>query len=584
MTTLCLHQQISDNWKKYLDSLEKRINESAVYQFTGTPTDPDNPNSKWDPKSIKKTFIVKDPEETSDELDKIEKETLLEKLTPVLIAAGGFLLLKAAGGWALKKLIDIGRWVGGIGSRLLGISKGAADAAAARTAALTGRGSLVGLVRAGLTRLLGVATGFAVVTAVGYSIWQVYKLANPKAAEAVENKKGPGTQEYVDDIEKGKVSMNIRSWKKASDSAAGRKLQCSWCRSNPGREFPTIKMDKGSWAAVGEMPEDLKKLYYDIKENGPLCKDILKRDDCLKSTKSGLQTQAVSNSDLSGQVTKISNIGIEHNLTGERKRIAELYVDGMMKLGITNKYVLAGALAVSGKESGFLGKAEGSSYGFQRLRNKKAEGNIAVANRTRAVFRHQLGREPNDEEWRQLSNLNGRKGGIALFNIAYGYKSLGKGVYTTYQEEKAIPHSVRVISAPGVINPALFNPELAGYKYRGRGNIQITFKENYRRTAALAGLDVQQIVDNPDLLIQNPEIGVLMNAARTKGSYNKTANNLQKYGLSGNPTNLLDGIKFMAMLAGGGGGNPNNSWFSRAVSRAVAQANKHIRITGESIA
>lgn len=621
MTTICEHQRALDNWRTYLDSLDKRINESAVYKFTGTPSDPDNPDSKWNPKSIKKTFIGRDPTEPIKALDKAEKESLLEKIKPVLIAAG----IGAAiyGAWRLLKLTAIARWIGSLGSKIFNLIRG--RGMGSLTTAVTGRGALVGLIRSGLSTLLGVTAGAAIITAVGYATWQVYKIVNPKAAEAVENKKGPNTQEYIDDIEKGKVSLNMRSWRKASDSATGRKLQCSWCRSNPGREFPTIRTKKGSWVRAKEverpgffetiftsekelnkkktygdatesgMPDEMEKLYYDIKQNGPFCKDILKRNDCINSTGPGnndasvavpgLQTQMASNSSLDGEVTEIKNVGIQHNLTGERKRAAELYVAAMVKLGITNKYVLAGALATAGKESGFVGKAEGARYGFERLRNKNAKGNKAVANRVRKVFMYQLGREPNDQEWRQLSSQNGLKGGIALFNIAYGYqpfKKPGLGKYTTYQEEKAIPHSIKVISSPGVINPDLFDPERAGYKYRGRGAIQITFKENYRRTAKRAGLDVDKIVEDPDLLVKDPNIGALMNASVTKGSYAKTSYNLTGRGMAGNPKTLLDGIKFMCLLAGGGGGNPNSSWFRYAVSKAVEQANKHIRISGES--
>ena len=332
--------------------------------------------------------------------------------------------------------------------------------------------------------------------------------------------------------------------------------------------------------AVGTLAEFLTGNNPDLEST----KDI-GSIDYLKTTHSSGQkgynrkgTHSMSKEPLQGNITNLPILGIQHNLTGEKKRIGDMYLRTMRKLGITNKYVLAGALATSGKESGFVGKAEKAGYSFNRLRNKNYAGNKAVANRVRAVFRHQIGREPNDQEWRQLSRDNGKKGGIALFNIAYGYESLGRGIYTTYQEEEAISHEkIPVITSPGVINPALYI-ERSGYKYRGRGSIQITFRENYRRTAILAGLVPKKILDNPDLLITNPEIGVIMNAARSKGSYKKASRNLNKHGLSGNPDNLLDGIKFMCYLAGGGGGNPNNSWFQRAVAAAVKQANKHIRI------
>ena len=49
------------------------------------------------------------------------------------------------------------------------------------------------------------------------------------------------------------------------------------------------------------------------------------------------------------------------------------------------------------------------------------------------------------------------------------------------------------------------NAQDEGYKYRGRGLIQLTFKDNYRTYGGKAG--VPQIVDNPDL-VNDPEIAV----------------------------------------------------------------------------
>ena len=49
------------------------------------------------------------------------------------------------------------------------------------------------------------------------------------------------------------------------------------------------------------------------------------------------------------------------------------------------------------------------------------------------------------------------------------------------------------------------NAQNEGYKYRGRGLIQLTFKGNYETYGGKAG--VRQIVDNPDL-VNDPEIAV----------------------------------------------------------------------------
>ena len=52
-----------------------------------------------------------------------------------------------------------------------------------------------------------------------------------------------------------------------------------------------------------------------------------------------------------------------------------------------------------------------------------------------------------------------------------------------------------------------------GYKYRGRGLIQLTFKDNYRRYGGLAGHP--EIVENPDL-VNDPEIAVKIAVAYIK--------------------------------------------------------------------
>ena len=49
------------------------------------------------------------------------------------------------------------------------------------------------------------------------------------------------------------------------------------------------------------------------------------------------------------------------------------------------------------------------------------------------------------------------------------------------------------------------NAQNEGYKYRGRGLIQLTFKENYQRYGPKAGHP--EIVENPDL-VNDPEIAV----------------------------------------------------------------------------
>lgn len=344
-----------------------------------------------------------------------------------------------------------------------------------------------------------------------------------------------------------------------------------------------------------EIIEEITKDKGILDQTKKVIKDLIELASSSPTASSSSSTIAgadLETGELKGSISTVDigeGYSIQHNLTGDRKKTAEEYVQFMIEEGITNPYSLAGAMATMGKESNFKRKlAEGTWYSYQYLITKNKPGkpykNRAVPNRVRAVFRHQLGREPNQQEWEQLSgDKGGRRGGIALFNIAYGYKSLGrKKRYTTYQLDEAIPHSLKVITSDGVINPKLFNPKLAGYKYRGRGPIQITFKENYVRTAKLANYPVSKITNNPDWLFEDPIRIVRMNAARTKGSYNKTKNTFSKHGMlsGGEPTNFREGIEFATLLAAGGGGTPNRKGHKHAISNAIKKANKHIRLIG----
>jgi len=75
-----------------------------------------------------------------------------------------------------------------------------------------------------------------------------------------------------------------------------------------------------------------------------------------------------------------------------------------------------------------------------------------------------------------------------------------------------------VAAGPAAIGNTLYggrygNAQNEGYKYRGRGLIQLTFKDNYRRYGGLAG--TPQIVENPDL-VNDPEIAVKIACAYIK--------------------------------------------------------------------
>jgi predicted chitinase len=129
-----------------------------------------------------------------------------------------------------------------------------------------------------------------------------------------------------------------------------------------------------------------------------------------------------------------------------QKKAIELMVKSMVKRGITNKYMHAGIMAVVSKESGFKPKSEG---GY---------GGTSIA-RIRKIFSSRVA-DLSDAELEVL-----KKDNEAFFNRVYG------GKYGNGPDE--------------------------GYKYRGRGLNQITFKGNYEAMAKYTDAD---IVGNPDLL------------------------------------------------------------------------------------
>lgn len=142
------------------------------------------------------------------------------------------------------------------------------------------------------------------------------------------------------------------------------------------------------------------------------------------------------------------------SLNSEQKRNIQTIIDEAKKVGVTNPYALAGVLAIVSKESSFVPKSENMNYSSSRI----------------------------SQVWPRLSSQasslanNPEK----LANAAYG------GRYGNATNE--------------------------GYKYRGRGFNQLTFKDNYKAYAKLANVD---IVNNPDSL-NDPKVASKVLIAFTK--------------------------------------------------------------------
>ena len=536
MATIEQHKIIFDNWREF--NKRKLLDEVSLYQYTGSAPNPDDPeNTAWDSKTVKATAIPSTPggPAQGDKVPDITKKDVLgfgaavaagvaaqtvgENL-PALIKGALGLVKDAIGivlGTALKGL----KSVGGLAGKILNVLTGGVFESVAEVATSLAKGALSKLFSAA-----GITVSVTALGSLSYGLYRAYKMIKEKLSigsdGVIKNKSAFREGEVVGAIH------NFDKWPK--------EMQKIFCQENPNFDWEKRKMKNPCGGTTGKP---------DIDDPG---------------------TSQVSTSDLEGTTYEIEGTGIKHNLKGRAKRFSEFFVDRLQSMGITNKYSLAGAIAVFGKESNFKMIAEKGNYSVGNL----ASGKAGVPSRLKNVFRHQGFGEPTREQLEQLSG--GGKNAVALFNITYGYKPF-KG-YNTYQEDKYIPHSLKVV-VDGNINPELYNEDLPGWKYRGRGPIQTTFRETYRAVAKAGGMDVEAILDNPDIVLQDAEMAILFSVAQTKATYGKTKRNRF---IGGEPTNLTEGVEFMVMLAAGGGGSKKHSWWPTQLSKAIKFANRHVRV------
>lgn len=219
-------------------------------------------------------------------------------------------------------------------------------------------------------------------------------------------------------------------------------------------------------------------------------------------------------------------IGINKKYSEDKRGIIKLFIDAIieqMPPDAHSKQAIIALLSVCGKESGFVPKmAESAAYSYNQIKaNKKGD---AVANRVHARFLDPTigpGRPPTDEELRAITG--GGRNGPALFNIAYGYSKYNKNARLT-NEDKLLVN--------GKINPKLYDPNGPGYKYRGHGMVQMTFKGNYEQLEKLARKEGGELADmfagvsnDPGIILKTPEHNVLasimyMNFPHAKNAIN----------------------------------------------------------------
>jgi len=146
---------------------------------------------------------------------------------------------------------------------------------------------------------------------------------------------------------------------------------------------------------------------------------------------------------------------IQHNYTGQQAKNIAVIIDEMKRQGVTNEFAQVGILSVIGKESGFIPQRE------------KSYRNTSNA-RLRSLFGVRLSQYTDE----QLTYL--KRDDIAFFDAIYG---IGTKDYFKWQTGNTSPGD--------------------GWKYRGGGLNQITFKNLYKKYSPIAGVD---LVAHPEKL------------------------------------------------------------------------------------
>ena len=187
----------------------------------------------------------------------------------------------------------------------------------------------------------------------------------------------------------------------------------------------------------------------------------------------------------------------------------------MDKGGIYNPYLQAAILGVIGKESGFIPKEE------------RCYNNTSLE-RIRKIFSEKLAGYSDAEV--QALKQNCRE----FFDVVYG------GKYGNGPDE--------------------------GYKYRGRGFNQITFKANYRNIGNIIG---ENLVANPDLLLR-PDVAADATVAFFNRQFKKSQ--VKQYVPSGNANDVTDldtAIDLAAHANAGFGRDRNSSSVVRAINNTA---------------
>ena len=251
---------------------------------------------------------------------------------------------------------------------------------------------------------------------------------------------------------------------------------------------------------TGKFDRDTEDAIYNYQKSVNLPETGIADSDTLEDMFFNLKIKGFDDEDLAmflsdmGVVSKVvslldGKIDIV-GLSGEAEQNAQLMIDYMNSEGITNPYTQIGILCVIGKESGFEPQNE---MGHKNTPNS----------RLRELFGNRV---PSDDDELDVLKLDDEK----FFNQVYG------GMFG--------------------------NSKTEGYKYRGRGFNQLTFKGNYEKYGNCIGRD---LVGDPEVVNQVQVAAEVAVAFFTKC---KSADQLPDF------TNEDDAINYFVDLNAGGTG------------------------------
>lgn len=214
---------------------------------------------------------------------------------------------------------------------------------------------------------------------------------------------------------------------------------------------------------------------------------------------------------------------IKHDYSGKQAKNIRIIEETAKSMGITNPNSIIGMLSVIGKESEFIPKSENMNYSKERL----------------------------PEIWGFFSKTGKR---VSKGEGRYNYNNKAKKY--EYNPEK-LANFVYGEKPKGLRKDSHGNTEIGdGWKYRGRGFNQITFKGNYQKYSDQLGID---LIGNPDLL-NDPNI-----AARVVIQF--FLNSFKQKGIDPNSfKNVDEAIEKFAHANAGWGSN---------LRIAIANANKY---------